>query len=73
MGVSSCKLILIFKSHPICVRMDGTTFRATWDDTGNVGVVNLTHLPGQAKFHVAEAEITQMELLPLTTSQQNYY
>jgi len=22
--------------------MDDTTFRATWDDTGNVGVVNLT-------------------------------
>ena len=26
----------------IVIRMDDTTFCATWDDTGNVGVVNLT-------------------------------
>jgi hypothetical protein len=32
-----------FKSHSIIViRMDDTTFLATWDDTGNVGFVNLT-------------------------------
>jgi hypothetical protein len=44
MVVSSCKFLsnLVFKSHPIVIRMDDTTFRATWDDTGNVGVVNLT-------------------------------
>ena len=42
--MSSCKSLsnLIFKSHPNVIRMDDTTFRATWDDTGNVGVVNLT-------------------------------
>ena len=44
MVVSSCKfpLNLDFKFHSIIIRMDDTTFRATWDDTGNFGVVNLT-------------------------------
>ena len=43
MGVSRSKflLILIFKFQPIVTRIDDVTFRATWDDTGNVGVVNL--------------------------------
>ena len=42
MVVSSCKFpsILVFKSHPIVIRMGDTTFRATWDD--KVGVVKLT-------------------------------
>ena len=31
-----------FKSFLIVIRMGDTTFRATWDDTGDVGVVNLT-------------------------------
>ena len=45
MVVSSCKFLsnLVFKSHPIVIRMDDTTFLATWDDdTSNVGIVNLT-------------------------------
>ena len=44
MVVSSCKFLsnLVFKSQPIVIRVDDTTFLATWDDTGNVGVVNLT-------------------------------
>ena len=44
MVVSSCKFLstLVFKSHPIVIRMDDTTFLATWDDTRNVGIVNLT-------------------------------
>ena len=45
MVVSSCKFLsnLFFKSHPIVIRMDDTTFLATWDDdTGNVGIVHLT-------------------------------
>ena len=44
MVISSCKFLsnLIFKSHQIVIRMDDITFRATWDDTGKVGVVNLT-------------------------------
>ena len=44
MVVSTCKFLLnlIFKSHPIVIRMDDTTFLATWgDDTGN-GTVHLT-------------------------------
>ena len=42
--MSSCKFLsnLVLKSYPIVIRMDDTTFHATWDDTGNVGVVNLT-------------------------------
>jgi hypothetical protein len=42
--VSRCKFLsnLVFKSHPIVIRIGDTTFHATWDDTGNVGVVNLT-------------------------------
>ena len=35
-------LKLRFKSHSIVIRMDDTTLVATWDDTGNVGFVNLT-------------------------------
>ena len=44
MAMSSCKFLsnLVLKFHPIVIRMDDTTFLATWDDTGNVGVVNLT-------------------------------
>ena len=44
MVVSSCKSLsnLVFKSHPIVIRMDDATFLATWDDTDNVGVVDLT-------------------------------
>ena len=44
MVVSRCKFLsyLIFKSHSIVTRMDDTTFLATWDDTGNVGIVSLT-------------------------------
>ena len=45
MVVSSCKFLsnLVYKSHPIVIRMDDTTFLATWDDdTGNVGIVHLT-------------------------------
>jgi hypothetical protein len=44
MVVSSCKFLsnLVFKSQPIVIRMDDTKFLAIWDDTGNVGVVNLT-------------------------------
>ena len=44
MVVSSCKFLsnLVFTSRPIVIRMGDTTFRATWDDAGNVGVVNLT-------------------------------
>jgi hypothetical protein len=44
MVVSSCKFLsnLVFKSYPIVIRMDDTTFLATWDDTGNVAVANLT-------------------------------
>ena len=42
--VSSCKFLsnLVFKFHPIVIRIDDTTFRATWDDTGNIGLVHLT-------------------------------
>ena len=42
--MSSCKPLLnfVFKSHLIVIRRDDTTFLATWDDTGNAGVVNLT-------------------------------
>jgi hypothetical protein len=42
--VSSCMFMfsLVFKSHPIFIRMGDTTFCATWDDTGDVGVANLT-------------------------------
>ena len=43
MVVSKCKFLtklrVVFKSHPVVIRMGDTTFRATWDDTGNVGVV----------------------------------
>ena len=44
MVVSSCKFLssLVFKSQPIVIRMDDTKLLATWDDTGNIGVVNLT-------------------------------
>ena len=45
MVVSSCKFLsnLVFKSHPIVIRMDDTTFLATWDDdTSNVAIVILT-------------------------------
>ena len=45
MVVSSCKFLsnLVFKSHLIVIRMDDTTFLATWDDdNSNVGLVNLT-------------------------------
>ena len=44
MVVSSCKFLsnLVFKSHPIFIRMNDITFLATWDDTSNVGIVNLT-------------------------------
>ena len=44
MVVSSCKFLsyIVFKSYPIIVSMDDTTFLATWDDNGNVGLVNLT-------------------------------
>ena len=42
--MSSCKFLsnLAFESYPIVIRMDDTKFLATSDDTGNVGVVNLT-------------------------------
>lgn len=33
---------LVFKTQPIFIRMDNTMFLATWDDTDNVGVLNLT-------------------------------
>ena len=33
---------LVSKSHSIFIRMDDIMFRATWDETGNVGVVNMT-------------------------------
>ena len=33
---------LVLISHPIIIRIGDTTFLATWDDTGTVGVVNLT-------------------------------
>ena len=44
MVMSSCKFLsnLDFNSHPIVIRMDHSTFLATWDDTGNVGIVYLT-------------------------------
>ena len=44
MVLSSCEFLsnLIFKFHLIVIRMDDTKFLATWDDPGNVGVVNLT-------------------------------
>ena len=44
MVVSSCKFLsnIVFKFHPIVIRMDDTMFLATWDDTGNVGIVSLT-------------------------------
>ena len=45
MEVSSCKFLsnLVFKPKLIVIRMDDTTFLATWDDdTSNVGIVNLT-------------------------------
>ena len=44
MVMSSCKFLsnLVYKSHQIVIRMDDTTFLATWDDTGNVGIANLT-------------------------------
>ena len=43
MVVSRCKFSsnFVFKSHPIVIRMGHIIFLATWDDTGNVGVVNL--------------------------------
>ena len=43
MVVSSCKFLsnFVFKFRPIVIRMGDTMFCATWDDTGNVGVVNL--------------------------------
>ena len=42
--MSSCMFlsILVLKSHPVFIRMSDTMFLASWDDTGNVGVVNLT-------------------------------
>ena len=42
--MSSCKFLsnLDLKSYPIVIRMGDATFLATWDDTGSVGVVNLT-------------------------------
>ena len=44
MAMSSCKFLssLVLKSYPIVIRMDDTTFFATWDDTSNVGVVHVT-------------------------------
>ena len=44
MVMLSCKFPsnLVFKFHPIVIRMDDTTFLATWDDTGNLGIVYLT-------------------------------
>ena len=46
---SSCKFLcqkprLLLNLHPIdiIIRMDDTTFLVTWDDTDNVGLVNLT-------------------------------
>ena len=44
MIVSSCKFLSnpVYASHPTVIRMGDTTFCATWDDTGNVGVVSLT-------------------------------
>jgi len=33
---------LVWMHHGSVELMDDTTFRATWDDIGNVGVVNLT-------------------------------
>ena len=45
MVISSCKFLsnIVFKFHPIVIRMDNTKFLVTWDDdTGNVGLVNLT-------------------------------
>ena len=44
MAESRCKFLsnLVFKCQPIVIRTGDTMFRATWDDTGNVGVVNLT-------------------------------
>ena len=44
MVVSSCKFLsnIVFRSLPNVIRMGDTTFRATWDDTGNVCIVNLT-------------------------------
>ena len=44
MVVSSCKYLsnLIFKSHSIVIRMDDTTFLATWDDDTGNGIVHLT-------------------------------
>ena len=42
--MSSCMFLsnLVFKSYTIVIRIGDTTFLATWDDTGDVGVVNLT-------------------------------
>ena len=43
--MSSCKFLskIVFESHPIVIRIEDTTFLAKWDDdTGNVGIVNLT-------------------------------
>ena len=44
MVMSGCKFPsnIVFKSHSIVIRMDDTTFLATWDDTDNVGFVSLT-------------------------------
>ena len=44
MVMSNCKFAsnIVFESHSIVIRMDDTMFLATWDDSGNVGVVNLT-------------------------------
>ena len=44
MVASSCKFLsnLVFKSYPIVIRIDDTKFLATWDDAGNVGVINPT-------------------------------
>jgi hypothetical protein len=33
---------LVIKSQPIFIRMSDTKFRATWDDTGDVGVLNVS-------------------------------
>ena len=42
--MSSCMFLsnLVLKTYPIFIRMGDATFCATWDDTGDVGIVNLT-------------------------------
>ena len=45
MVVSSCKFLSNFVLNPtysFAIRMDDTTFLATWDDTDNIGIVSLT-------------------------------